>query len=284
MALVPLAELLAHAKEKHYAVGAFNITDIASLQGVVQAAEEEHSPAIIQTSASSTVKYYGYRVLFEMVKSVAGASKFPFALHLDHCKDLEMVYACIDNGWTCVMYDGSSLPFKENLENSIPVVKRAHGKNVSVEGEIGAVWGVEDDIKVEEHPDMLADPDLAVRYARESGVDAFAPAIGTAHGVYKGEPKLDFERLQKIVQQIDVPIVIHGGTGLSDDVFHRLVGYGAAKINVSTQLKIGFFDGFKSYLESGGKVEPIKVLQHIAKTEKAIVKGFMRIFGSSGKA
>jgi ketose-bisphosphate aldolase len=283
MALVPMAELLAHAKTKQYAVGAFNITEIASLQGVVQAAEEENSPAIIQTSASSTVKYYGYRALFEMVHSVAGASKIPIALHLDHCKDLEMVYACIDHGWTSVMYDGSSFPFRENLENSIAVVKRAHAKNVSVEGEIGAVWGVEDDIKVDEHPDMLADPDMAVQYANESGVDAFAPAIGTAHGLYKGEPKLDFERLQKILQRVNVPIVIHGGTGLSNEVFHRLINYGAVKINVSTQLKIGFFDGFKSYTESGGKLEPIKVLQHIAKTEKEIVKGFMRVFGSSGK-
>lgn len=284
MALVAMTELLAHAGKNHYAVGAFNITDIASLQGVVQAAEEEHSPAIIQTSASSTVKYYGYKALFEMVASVAEPAKVPIALHLDHCKDLEMVYACIDHGWTSVMYDGSSLPFKENLENSIAVVKRAHAKGVSVEGEIGAVWGVEDDIKVDEHPDMLADPVLAVRYARESGVDAFAPAIGTAHGLYKGEPKLDFDRLQTIIAQVTVPIVIHGGTGLADDVFHKLIGYGATKINVSTQLKIGFFDGFKAYVEGGGKVEPIKVLQHIAQTEKAIVKSFMRIFGSSGRA
>jgi ketose-bisphosphate aldolase len=284
MSLVPMADLLKDAQNRRYAVGAFNITDIASLQGVVHAAEEENSPAIIQTSASSTVKYYGYKALYEMIASVAAPAPVPIALHLDHCKDLEMVYACIDSGWTSVMYDGSSFPFAENLQNSQKAVDRAHRLGVSVEGEIGAVWGVEEDIQVEEHPDLLADPELAVRYARESGVDAFAPAIGTAHGLYKGEPKLDFDRLQCIVRQVDIPIVIHGGTGLSPETFRKLIGYGAAKINVSTQLKIGFFDGCKSYLASGGKVEPVKLLQHIAKAETELVREFINIFGSNGKA
>ena len=284
MSLVPMAELLNKAKAEKYAVGAFNIVDYATLQAVVDAAEEEKAPAIIQTSASSTVKYYGYKPLFDMVANVAGPSKIPFALHLDHCKDLDMVYACIDSGWTAVMYDGSSYAFEVNLKNSKDVVARAHAKGVSVEGEIGAVWGVEDDINVDEHQDLLADPEKAVQYAEESGVDAFAPAIGTAHGLYKGEPKLDYEGLEKIAKRVAAPIVIHGGTGLADEVFRKLIKLGGAKINVSTQLKIGFFDGFKTYIESGGKTDPIKLIQNIRKVEKEIVKGFMKTFGSSGKA
>ena len=284
MSLVPMAELLNKAKAEKYAVGAFNIVDYATLQAVVDAAEEEKAPAIIQTSASSTVKYYGYKPLFDMVANVAGPSKIPFALHLDHCKDLDMVYACIDSGWTAVMYDGSSYAFEVNLKNSKDVVARAHAKGVSVEGEIGAVWGVEDDINVDEHQDLLADPEKAVQYAEESGVDAFAPAIGTAHGLYKGEPKLDYDRLEKIANRVAAPIVIHGGTGLADEVFRKLIKLGGAKINVSTQLKIGFFDGFKTYIESGGKTDPIKLIQNIRKVEKEIVKGFMKTFGSSGKA
>ncbi len=284
MSLVPMAELLNKAKAEKYAVGAFNIVDYATLQAVVDAAEEEKAPAIIQTSASSTVKYYGYKPLFDMVANVAGPSKIPFALHLDHCKDLDMVYACIDSGWTAVMYDGSSYAFEVNLKNSKDVVARAHAKGVSVEGEIGAVWGVEDDINVDEHQDLLADPEKAVQYAEESGVDAFAPAIGTAHGLYKGEPKLDYDRLEKIAKRVAAPIVIHGGTGLADEVFRKLIKLGGAKINVSTQLKIGFFDGFKTYIESGGKTDPIKLIQNIRKVEKEIVKGFMKTFGSSGKA
>jgi len=284
MALVPMAELLKQAQKEKYAVGAFNIVDYTTLQAVVDAAEEENSPAIIQTSASSTVKYYGYKPLVDMVVDAVGDSKIPFALHLDHCKDVEMVFACIDAGWTSVMYDGSSFPFEVNLENSKKVVERAHAKGVSVEGEIGAVWGVEDDINVDEHPDLLADPDMAVKYATETGVDAFAPAIGTAHGLYKGEPKIDFDRLKEIASRIDTPIVIHGGTGLSDDVFKKLIEYGGSKINVSTQIKIGYFDGFKSYIDSGGKVDPIKLIKHIRATEKDVVRRFMQVFGSSGKA
>ena len=284
MPLVPMSDLLKQAQKEKYAVGAFNIVDYATLQAVVDAAEEENSPAIIQTSASSTVKYYGYKPLVDMVVNAVGDSRIPFALHLDHCKDVDMVFACIDSGWTSVMYDGSSFPFEVNLENSKKVVAKAHAKGVSVEGEIGAVWGVEDDIDVDEHPDLLADPDMAVKYATDTGVDAFAPAIGTAHGLYKGEPKIDFERLKQIASRIDTPIVIHGGTGLSEEVFKKLIEYGGCKINVSTQIKIGYFDGFKSYIESGGKVDPIKLIKHIRATEKDVVKNFMRIFGSSGKA
>lgn len=283
MSLVPMDELLQKAKAEKYAVGAFNIVDDATLHAVVDAAEEERSPAIIQTSASSTVKYYGYKPLVDMVRNATEKSDIPFALHLDHCKDVEMVFACIDAGWTSVMYDGSSFAFEVNLENSKKVVARAHEKGVSVEGEIGAVWGVEDDIDVDEHQDLLADPDKAVQYAEETGVDAFAPAIGTAHGLYKGEPKIDFERLKIIAGRVKAPIVIHGGTGLTEDVFHKLIAYGGAKVNVSTQLKIGYFEGFKSYIAGGGKTDPIKLIKHIRRTEKEVVQGFMRIFGSCGK-
>ncbi len=283
MPLVSMAEMLNKAKAERYAVGAFNIVDYATLQAVVDAAEEERSPAIIQTSASSTVKYYGYKPLVDMVANLTEKSEIPFALHLDHCKDLDMVYACIDSGWTSVMYDGSSYAFEVNLENSKKVVAKAHAQGVSVEGEIGAVWGVEEDIDIDEHPDLLADPDKAVEYAEETGVDAFAPAIGTAHGLYKGEPKIDFERLENIASRVNAPIVIHGGTGLSEQVFHKLIKLGGAKANVSTQLKIAYFDGFKSYLASGGKTDPIKLIKHIRQTEKEVIKDFMRIFGSCGK-
>ncbi len=284
MSLVAMRELLIKAKAEKYAVGAFNILDYATLEAVVDAAEQERSPAIIQTSASSTVKYYGYKALVDMATNAAGKSEMPFALHLDHCKDLEMVFNCIDSGWTSVMYDGSSFAFEVNLENSKKVVEKAHAKGISVEGEIGAVWGVEDDITVDEHQELLADPDKAAQYAQETGVDAFAPAIGTAHGLYKGEPKLDFERLEEIAGRVKAPIVIHGGTGLSEEVFRKLISYGAAKINISTQLKIGYFDGFNSYIEAGGKTDPVKLIKHIRDTEKEVVKRFIRVFGSSGKA
>lgn len=284
MPLVQMKDMLLAAKAGDYAVGAFNIIDYTTLQAVVDAGEELNSPAIIQTSASSTVKHYGYKTIVDMVANAVENSPIPFALHLDHCKDLEMVFDCINSGWTSVMYDGSSFPFEENLANSKIVVKKAHAKGVSVEGEIGAVWGVEDDISVEENSDLLANPDKAVQYASETGVDAFAPAIGTAHGLYKGEPKLDFERLKKIARRVEAPIVIHGGTGLSEEVFKKLISYGGAKVNISTQLKIGYFESLKSYMESNGKIDPIALFKHITGTEKEIVKKYMKIFGSDGKA
>ncbi len=191
MPLVSMTEMLNKAKAEHYAVGAFNIVDYVTLQAVVDAAEEERSPAIIQTSASSTVKYYGYKQLVDMVANLTEKSDIPFALHLDHCKDLDMVFACIDSGWTSVMYDGSSYAFEVNLEDSKKVVAKARAKGVSVEGEIGAVWGVEEDIDVDEHPDLLADPDKAVLYAQETGVDAFAPAeLAKRHSLYVTRPIL----------------------------------------------------------------------------------------------
>ena len=284
MSLVSMADLLLKAQSEKYAVGAFNIVDYATLQAVVDAAEELNSPAIIQTSASSTVNYYGYKPLVDMVRNACEASHVPFALHLDHCKDLDMVFNCIDAGWTSVMYDGSSFAYKINLENSIKVVEKAHAKGISVEGEIGAVWGVEDDIQIDEQDGLLADLDIAIEYAEKSGVDAFAPAFGTAHGLYKGKPKLNFELFQTIASNVKAPLVVHGGTGLSADVFRKLIHMGGAKINVSTQLKIGFFDGFNSYMKAGGKQDPIKLIKNIRETEKEIVKDFINIFGSVGKA
>lgn len=284
MSLIAMRELLLKAKAEKYAVGAFNIVDYVTLQAVVDAAEEERSPAIIQTSASSTVKYYGYQALVDMARNVAGKSTIPFALHLDHCQDLEMVFHCIESGWTSVMYDGSSFPFEKNLAESKQVVARARAQGISVEGEIGAVWGVEDDLDVDENEDLLADPDRAVEYAQATGVDAFAPAIGTAHGLYKSEPKLDFDRLKTIAERVEAPIVIHGGTGLSEEVFRKLIALGGAKINISTQIKIGLFDGFHSYIRAGGKTDPIKLIKHIRQHEKEVVRKFIQIFGSSGKA
>jgi fructose-bisphosphate aldolase class II len=279
-----MQEMLVQAKKERYAVGAFNFVDFTTLRAVVRAAEDEKAPVILQTSAGSTVKYYGTKTLVEMVKAVAGPARVPIAFHLDHCTDVDMVLDCIEAGWTSVMYDGSSLAFDTNLAHTRKVVAKARSAGVSVEGEIGAVWGVEENIVVEEHQYLLADPDIAVQYAQESGIDALAPAIGTAHGLYKGEPKLDFDRLGRISERTETPIVIHGGTGLSDEVFGRLIDYGAAKINVSTQIKIGLFEGFHSYTAAAHKIEPIKLFKHIEAGEREIVVRFMRVFGSSGKA
>ncbi|NOZ56247.1 MAG: class II fructose-bisphosphate aldolase [Calditrichaeota bacterium] len=285
MALENMRTLLDAAREGGYAVGAFNIVDYATFRGVMEAAEEERSPVIIQTSASSTVKFYGYDALVGLARALAGNSPVPVALHLDHCKDMDMLKGTIDAGWTSVMIDASTYPFEENVAMTKTVVGWAHPKGVSVEGELGSIKGVEDEIKVEERDAVLADPQKAAEFVERTGIDALAPAIGTAHGLYKGTPDIDFERLKKIVSLVDVPVVIHGGTGLSDDTFRKLISLGAAKINISTQLKLAYMQAFEDFKkENPGKADPIKVQKAIVAAVKDVVKRFMRVFGSSGKA
>ena len=285
MALVDMRSLLDAARKDGYAVGAFNIVDYATFRAVMEAAEEERSPVIIQTSASSTVKFYGYDILVAMARALAGNSSVPAALHLDHCKDMDMLKSTIEAGWTSVMIDASSFPFEKNVEMTKTVVGWARPKGVTVEGELGSIRGVEDEIKVEERDAVLADPDKAVEFVQRTGIDALAPAIGTAHGLYKGTPNIDFDRLKKIVSLVDVPVVIHGGTGLSDDTFRKLISLGAAKINISTQIKLAYMQAFEDFKkENPGKADPIKVQKAIVSAVKDVVKRFMRVFGSSGKA
>ncbi len=285
MALENMRTLLDAARKGGYAVGAFNIVDYATFRGVMEAAEEERSPVIIQTSASSTVKFYGYDALVGLARALAGNSPVPVALHLDHCKDMDMLKGTIEAGWTSVMIDASTYPFEENVAMTKTVVGWAHPKGVSVEGELGSIKGVEDEIKVEERDAVLADPQKAAEFVERTGIDALAPAIGTAHGLYKGTPDIDFERLKKIVSLVDVPVVIHGGTGLSDDTFRKLISLGAAKINISTQLKLAYMQAFEDFKkENPGKADPIKVQKAIVAAVKDVVKHFMQVFGSSGKA
>ncbi len=284
MALVPMKEILADAKQRGYAAGAFNITDLATLGAVIDAAEETGSPVIVQASASSTVKLYGVRLLVAAVTAESERTRVPVALHLDHCKDLALVKECIDGGFSSVMIDASSFPYEQNLEMTREAVEYAKPKGVTVEGELGGIPGVEDDIFLAEDQAFLADFDQAVRFCEYTGVDAFAAAIGTAHGLYKGEPKIAFDLFEKIATAVEPYMVIHGGTGLSEEVFKRLISLGATKINVSTQLKHALFDGTKAFLADDPKPNPIKLHKAQRAEVARTVKGFMEIFGSVGKA
>lgn len=285
MPFVSMHEMLADARRRRYAVGAFNITDLPTLTAVADAAAELRSPVIVQTSASSTVKLYGPKLCLAMVKAEAERLPVPVAIHLDHCTDLDMLRACLDAGYTSVMVDASSKPFEENVRITRQVVEWAKPTGASVEGELGGIPGVEDDIFLKDSDAFLADFDQAVQFAEQTGVDAFAAAIGTAHGLYKGEPKLAFDLFDRIAKAVRPPLVLHGGTGLSEEVFHRFIDMGAAKINVSTQLKHGVIDSTKAWLDQNpGKYDPIKLV----KAQKAAlvedVKRFMRQFRSDGKA
>ena len=284
MSLMNMSRMLKKAKESGYAVGAFNILDYNSFKAVVNAAEELNSPVIVQTSVK-TVLFWGYGAILSWAKELTEYSKVPVALHLDHCKDIDVIKECIDNGWTSVMIDASSKPFEENLSLSGYVVEIAKQKNVSVEAELGAIGGVEDEINVADDDTRLADPKKAERFCRELSLDCFAPAIGTAHGLYKGEPKIDFERLKVIAETTGIPLALHGGTGLSEKIFKNCIYLGCAKVNISTQLKHTFIDSFVSYQSEHPKeYNPLNGLraQYIKLKEDTIEK--IQLFGSAGQA
>lgn len=280
MPYVTMNEMLADAHKKGYAVGAFNIFNYQSIRAAIAEAEAQRSPIILQTSVK-TVKAFGSRELARILIPLAEKAAVPVALHLDHCKDIAFAKECMDAGWSSIMYDGSSFPFEENIRSTKEVVAYKNGHDISVEGELGAIVGVEEEIIVNDEDGSLADTRLSVRYVSETGIDAFAPAIGTAHGVYRGEPKLDFGRFAEIESLVRQPLVIHGGTGLSPEVFRRFIQLGATKINISTALKLSYI---QALTECGQFKEPLAADEHIENKLRGTVAEHIRIFGSDGKS
>jgi len=284
MPLENMKAMLSKAAAGKYAVGAFNILDYNSAKAVVQAAEGLLAPVIVQTSAK-TVTFWGSRTLMGWMTELAASARVPVAVHLDHCKDLALIEECIEAGWTSVMIDASARPFEENLSLSRRVVEMARPRDVTVEAELGAIVGVEDDIHVKEQDSHLADPAQAVEFCAKVRPDCFAPAIGTAHGIYKGEPKIAYHILEKVAATTRVPIALHGGTGLSDDVFKRCIALGCAKVNISTQIKYAFIDGFVGYHNAHNtQYDPLKVIQAQFEEMKKGIAANIQLFGGAGQA
>ena len=284
MPLVNIKPVLAEAKAKGYAVAAFNPVDYASAKAMVKAAEELNAPVIIQSSAK-TIKYYGHEAIRGWMQELAGKSPVPVVLHLDHGKDLDMIKKCIDMGWTSVMIDGSHLPFEQNLAETRKVVNWATAAKIGVEAEIGQILGVEDDMVVNEDESIYTDPNEAEKFCRELDLSAFAAAIGTAHGYYKGEPKVQFGLIEEINKRTKVPMALHGGTGLSDEIIQRCIKLGCAKINISTNLKHVFIDSFADYHTQNPKdYEPLRVLEAQYKALEQLFKEKIAQFGGSNRA
>jgi fructose-bisphosphate aldolase class II/tagatose 1,6-diphosphate aldolase GatY/KbaY len=284
MPLENMKAMLSKAAAGQYGVGAFNILDYNSVRAVLSAAEELAAPVIIQTSAK-TVTFWGSRTLMGWARELADRAKVPVAVHLDHCKDLALIAECIEAGWTSVMIDASARPFEENLSLSRQVVEMARPRGVTVEAELGAIVGVEDDIHVKEQDAHLADPRQAIEFCARVQPDCFAPAIGTAHGIYKGEPKIAYDILEEVARATGVPIALHGGTGLADEVFKRCISLGCTKVNISTQIKYAFIDGFVGYHNGHNtQYDPLKVLRAQFDEMKKGVAENIKLFGGSGKA
>ncbi len=284
MPLVNPVGMLQAARMGGYCVGAFNLVDYLTTEAVVEAAEARRSPVMLQTS-SAVVKRFGIKALVAMTQTIAAGSSVPVALHLDHGTDPAVISQAIRAGYNSVMFDGSKYSFEENAAKTRQIVEEAHLQGVAVEGEIGVVAGVEDDIVVRQDKAIYTTPDEALEFLRRTQVDFLAAAIGTAHGFYKVQPRLDIDTLRKLAGASERPMVVHGGTGLPFDVVRELVAAGAAKMNVSTQIKQTYIDGLHQYIESHRtEYNPIKLLDHARRELVAMIGEYMDVLGSSGRA
>ena len=277
--LVNLNDVLKDAKKGNYAVGLFNTTDSDMLQAVIEAAEETGSPVIIGT-AEILLPYGELRLIAPSMIEAAKRAKVPVVVHYDHGLTFERCMEALKLGFSSVMFDGSAGDYEKNLAQTLEVVKIAHSFGASVEGEIGHVGNA--DVGDEDLTDMYTTPEEAKAYIDATGVDALAVAIGSAHGVYKKKPLLNLERLKAISAKVDTPLVLHGGSGLSDDDFRNTIRDGISKVNIFTDLCLAGARAMADGLEKG--YDYLTIRNQKVEFIKKEVKGKMNLFGSVGKA
>ena len=285
MPVVPLKEIVDRAFAERYGVAAINVVNDLTLEAVLAAAVEQRAPVIIQTSVK-TVRAIGADLLFAMWREMTAGIEVPVTLHLDHCPDRDFISTCLKKGWNSVLFDGSALPVRENQRVTEEIVAEARSYGASVEGEIEAITGVEDDIGSDEESRRQSLP-VALEFIRATGVDVFAPAIGNAHGVYRSEPHLDAQRVSDIVAAQPVPIALHGGTGMTDAQFTDLIARGCAKVNISTALKITYMKANLAFLhqaEQRDSWDPPSLFTAVRAAVKDMAADHMRRFGSVGQA
>lgn len=284
MALVSSTQMLRTAREQGYCVGAFNVHTMEMLQAVVEAACVANAPLILQTTVG-TVRHLGPEYVAAIARVASDEARVPIALHLDHCHEEELIVRCIEAGYTSVMIDASMHPFEQNAEMTRRVVELARERGVNVEAELGKVGGVEDDLVVDEADAALADPLECERFIALTGVDTLAPAIGTAHGIYKGEPRIDFNRIEEIARRVSVPLVLHGGSGIPEEQVKRAVKLGMAKMNVATELRIAFSQAIKDVFEQNPQEnDPRTYMKQAKQAVKEVALAKMEMCGCIGKA
>lgn len=232
-----LTIVLKKADDLNMAVGAFNTHSLEMLQAIISAAKAQGTPVIIQTSVG-TANYIGHKNLVAICKSMSEEAGIDVVLHLDHAKEYDDIKKAIDSGYSSVMFDGSSLPLKENILKTQQIVSYAKKFGVSVEAELGIVGGTEDGVAVEDGDVRYTDPEEAVTFVKQTGIDALAVAIGTNHGQYKSKTNINFKRLEEIRKVINIPLVIHGGTGVKDEDVRKVIDRGIRKFNVGTELLV----------------------------------------------
>lgn len=283
MALVTTKQLLLDAQKGGYAVGAFNVENMEMVQAVVAAAEELRSPVIMQTTPS-TVKYANLNYFYENVKVAAQESSVPVVIHLDHGNSFELAMQAYRTGYTSIMIDGSHEGFEDNIALTSAVVKACHPGEVPIEAELGKVGGKEDDLDGGEG-DPYTNPQEAAEFVERTGIDSLAVAIGTAHGVYKGVPKLDFSRLSEIRKAVSIPLVLHGTSGVPDEDVAECIKRGICKVNYATDLRIAFTKGINQVLkENPDTIDPKKYNVKGREEVRKYVMHKMKICQSIAKA
>ncbi|MDQ1143535.1 fructose-bisphosphate aldolase class II [Bacillus sp. SORGH_AS 510] len=285
MPLVSMTEMLNKAKAEGYAVGQFNLNNLEFTQAILQAAEAEKSPVILGVSEGAARYMSGFKTVVKMVEGLMEDLKItvPVAIHLDHGSSFDKCKEAIDAGFTSVMIDASHHPFEENVETTKKVVDYAHSKGVSVEAELGTVGGQEDDVVAEGV--IYANPQECVELVKRTGIDCLAPALGSVHGPYKGEPNLGFAEMEEIGKATGLPLVLHGGTGIPTKDIQRSVSLGTAKINVNTENQIASAKTVREVLAAKpNEYDPRKYLGPARDAIKETVIGKMREFGSSNRA
>ncbi|EEA85656.1 class II fructose-1,6-bisphosphate aldolase [Peptacetobacter hiranonis] len=282
MALVTTKEMLLKAQEGKYAVGAFNVENMEMVMAVIEAAQELNSPVIMQTTPS-TVKYAGLDYYLANVSAAAKEASVPVAIHLDHGSSFDLAMQALRKGYTSIMIDGSHSVFEENIDITKRVVDACKASLIPVEAELGKVGGKEDDL--DGGCGGYTDPEEAKIFVEKTNVDSLAVAIGTAHGVYCGVPKLDLDRLSEIRKVVDIPLVLHGASGLSEEAIKESIKRGISKVNFATELRIAYTEGVKNYLkENPDAIDPKKYGSVAMEKVKEIVKSRMEMCGSINKA
>ncbi|WP_461611118.1 class II fructose-bisphosphate aldolase [Cytobacillus kochii] len=285
MPLVSMTEMLKKANAEGYAVGQFNLNNLEFTQAILQAAEEEKSPVILGVSEGAGRYMGGFKTVVKMVEGLMEDYNItvPVAIHLDHGSSYDKCKEAIDAGFTSVMIDASHDPFEQNIEITSKVVEYAHSKGVSVEAELGTVGGQEDDVVADGV--IYADAKECEELVQRTGIDCLAPALGSVHGPYKGEPNLGFTEMEEIRGLTGVPLVLHGGTGIPTKDIQRAISLGTAKINVNTENQIASAKKVREVLAADEKMyDPRRYLGPAREAIKATVIGKMREFGSANKA
>lgn len=270
--------ILVNARNNNYAIGGFNFNFYDDALGIISAAYELKSPVILMAS-EGCVKFLGIKYIVNFVNQLKDEYDIPITLHLDHGKDIGIIKNCIDSKFDSIMYDGSLMNFEDNIKNTKLVADLCHDKGITVEGELGRISGAEENIVNSE--DVFTEPNSVAEFIERSDVDSLAVSIGNAHGLYKGKPRLDFERLSKINSISKVPLVLHGGTGIPFEDIKKAIQLGISKVNVGTEIKISYIKSIKKYLETVNNNDIRQLVSIVQNDIKELVKKYLDIFGTA---